>query len=326
MLVDMRTIPLPAVAATVTVVLWASAFVVIRDLGPVFSPGAMAFLRLLFGVIALTVILVITRVRMAGRTTPAPRWPHGRALGLVIAYGVAWFGGYSVLLNWAEQHLDAGTAALLVNFAPIIVAVYAGFFLGEGFTRSLVVGIVVAFSGVVLITVGGDSAHADWLGLMLGLMTAVLYAAGVLLQKVALREVDAVMATWLGAVAGLVATLPFAPAAVRELGAASAGELVAIVFLGVGPTAIAFTTWAYALSRTNAGAMAATTLVVPAIVIGMSWLFLGELPSALRIVGGVLCLAGVAIGRGLLRWPPRRTDRFAGIPDDEGVPSSSGTG
>ncbi|NDZ97641.1 DMT family transporter [Streptomyces sp. SID6673] len=297
-----------AIAATVTVVLWASAFVVIRDLGPAFSPGSMAFLRLLFGVVALTVVLVVARRRPASRARTGPRWPRGRALRLVIAYGVAWFGAYSVVLNWAEQHLDAGTAALLVNLAPIIVAVYAGFFLGEGFSRTLVIGIVISFSGVVLITVGGDGAHGDWPGLALGVVTAVLYAAGVLLQKVALRAVDAVTATWLGAVAGLVATLPFAPTAMRELAAADPGQVGAIIYLGVGPTAIAFTTWAYALARTDAGKLAATTLAVPAIVILMSWWFLGELPPAIRIVGGVLCLAGVAIGRGLVRFRPRTSD------------------
>ncbi|AZG47493.1 DMT family transporter [Gordonia insulae] len=318
----------PAVAASVTVALWASAFVVIRDLGPVFSPGAMAFLRLLFGVAALTVILVISRRRTATAASRAPRWPRGRGLGLVIAYGVAWFGAYSVVLNWAEQHLDAGTAALLVNLAPIIVAVYAGFFLGEGFSRMLVLGIVISFSGVVLITVGGGGAHADWLGLALGVITAVLYAAGVLLQKVALRDVDAVTATWLGAVAGLVATLPFAPTAFRELGAADPGQIAWLVFLGVGPTAIAFTTWAYALARTDAGALAATTLAVPAIVIVMSWLFLGELPSAVRIVGGVLCLAGVAIGRGLLRIRSRRVvgTEVRDVLGDEGASGAEGSG
>lgn len=61
-----------------------------------------------------------------------------------------------MLLNWAEQHLDAGTAALLVNFAPIIVAVFAGLFLSEGFPRARVIGILIAFSGIVLIALGGS--------------------------------------------------------------------------------------------------------------------------------------------------------------------------
>ncbi|MFW0786631.1 DMT family transporter [Gordonia sp. CPCC 206044] len=293
---------LPSIAAGVTVVLWASAFVAIRALGPVFSPGAMAFLRLLFGVAALTVIVVVSR-RTSGSATAFVRVPRGRALALVIAYGIAWFGAYSVVLNWAEQHLDAGTSSLLVNIAPILVAVFAGLFLGEGFSRVLAVGIAISFTGVVVITLGGGGAHADWLGIALGGISAVLYAGGVLLQKVALRDVDALSATWLGAFAGLVATIPFAPRAFDELSAVDAGQVAAVIYLGVGPTAIAFSTWAYALARTDAGAMAATTLVVPAIVIVMSWLLLDEVPTVLRIVGGVLCLAGVAVGRGLV---PRR--------------------
>ena len=152
----------------------------------------------------------------------------------------------------------------------------------------------------------GSSAHSDWLGIVLGLATAVLYALGVLLQKSALSSVDALTATWLGALAGLVSTAPFAPVAVAELGDAAPADVWWVIYLGVGPTAIAFTTWAYALARTQASTMAATTLVVPAIVVGMSWLFLGELPTVVGLVGGALCLLGVAVARGLLR---RRTPR-----------------
>ncbi|MDH3050157.1 DMT family transporter [Gordonia alkanivorans] len=299
-------VSLPALAALVSVVLWASAFVGIRALGESFSPGAMAFLRLLAAVLPLTVIVLAVRLRrrsVGGDDRPVTtRFPRGRPLMLVIAYGVAWFAGYTILLNWAEQHLDAGTAALLVNLAPILVAVAAGLFFGEGFPRHLVIGMTIAFAGVVLIATGGSAttdAHADWLGVLLGIAAAVLYAAGVLIQKSALRTVDALTATWLGALAGLVATLPFAPTAVTELARADASAIAAVIYLGVGPTAIAFSTWAYALARTDAGAMAATTLVVPAIVIVMSWALLDELPTGVGIVGGVLCIGGVAIARRL---------------------------
>ena len=295
-----RNLATPA-AATVTVLMWASAFVVIRAVGETFSPGVMALLRMAFAVAALTVIVVFRQARRPRGTRMLPR---GRPLAIVLTYGVAWFGGYMIALNWAEQHVDAGTAALLVNVAPIIVAVLATVILGEPFHRPLAIGIAVAFAGVVLITVGGGP-HADLLGIGLGLLAAVLYASGVLLQKVALRDVDAVTATWLGAVAGLVATVPWVPAAIDEVGAAAPGAIAATAFLGIGPTAIAFITWAYALARTDAGVMAATTLVVPAIVIVLSWALLGELPTPLRIVGGALCLIGVAVSRGLIR-PTRR--------------------
>ncbi|QUQ70085.1 DMT family transporter [Kutzneria sp. CA-103260] len=278
-----------ALAAVVTtVLLWASAFVVIRAVGGVLSPGSLAFARLVVGTIALA--LVALRYRR-----PLPR---GRALAFVIGYGVLWFAGYTVVLNWAERHLDAGTAALLVNVAPILVAVVAGIVFREGFPRPVVIGMLVAFAGVVVIAVGGDGGGvADTLGIVLGLVTAVLYAAGVLMQKVALRSVDAVTATWVGCAAGLVATLPFAPQAVVELSHAPGSAIAGVVFLGVGPTAIAFTTWAYALARTDAGRMAATTLCVPGIAVLVSWVTLGEVPTALGLLGGALCLAGVAISR-----------------------------
>lgn len=279
---------LAAAATVVTVVLWACAFVVIRSVGAVLSPGAMAFARLGVGSVALG--LVALRYRR-----PLPR---GRALAFVLGYGVAWFAAYTVVLNWAEQHLDAGTAALLVNVAPILVTVAAGILFHDGFPRPVIVGMLVAFTGVVLITVGGTGGGAvDSLGIVLGVVTAVLYATGVLMQKVALRSVDAVTATWVGCAAGLIATAPFAPQAAGELAHASGAAIAGVVFLGIGPTAIAFTTWAYALARTDAARMAATTLCVPALAVLLSWSTLGETPTTLGLLGGALCLTGVAISR-----------------------------
>lgn len=257
-------------------------------IGETYSPGALAFGRIAVATLALGAIAWHYR-------RPLPR---GRALGLVTAYGVLWFAAYNVVLNLAERHLDAGTAALLVNVAPILVAIMAGLFLGEGFARSLVIGIAIAFGGVVLIALGGPGGDVnDSLGVWLGLLTALLYAVSVLMQKVALREVDAITATFLGCAIGGVALLPFAPQFVSETASASGGAIAGVVYLGVFPTAIAFSTWAYALTRTNAGRLTATTLTVPAIAIVLSLIFLGELPTVLGMIGGALCLLGVAISR-----------------------------
>ncbi|HEY9413030.1 MAG TPA: DMT family transporter [Jiangellaceae bacterium] len=283
------TSPFVVPAAVVTVVLWASAFVGIRMIGDAYSPGALAFGRIGVGTLVLGAIALRYR-------RPLPR---GRALGLVIAYGVAWFAGYTVVLNLAERHLDAGTAALLVHVAPIVVAVAAGLFFGEGFPRPLVVGIVIAFAGVVLIGLGGSGGESvtSGIGIMLGLLAALLYAGSVLMQKVALRRVDAFSATFLGCATGAVVLLPFAPQFVEQTAAAPGGAVAAVVYLGVFPTAIAFNTWAYALARTDAGRLTATTLTAPAIAIVLSWLLLGELPTVLGMIGGALCLLGVAISR-----------------------------
>jgi drug/metabolite transporter (DMT)-like permease len=280
---------LATIAAVITVILWASAFVAIRAAADHYSPGALAFGRLAVGTLGLGLIAL---------RYSRPR-PRGKALKLIIAYGVAWFAGYTVVLNQAEHHLDAGTAAMLVNVAPILVAVSAGLLLGEGFPRTLIIGVSVAFVGVVIIAVGGPDGAltGSGIGIALALLAAVLYASGALLQKVTLRTVDAVTATFWGCLVGAVVLVPFAPQFVAETVVAAPSALAVVVYLGVFPTAIAFSTWAWALARTNAGPMTATTLAVPAIAVVMSWVLLGELPTILAMAGGMLCVVGVAISR-----------------------------
>ncbi|WP_327025304.1 DMT family transporter [Micromonospora sp. NBC_01739] len=283
-------------AAAITVLLWASAFVGIRFAGHDYSPGAMALGRMLAASIALSAFVALTargrRARPAGGRTG---WPRGATLGLIALWGTAWFGGYNVALNAAERLVDAGTAALLVAIAPILVAVAATLVLGERLTGRLGVGVAVAFVGVALIAATGFTGHVDQLGVALAALSAVLYAFGVLLQKRLLARVEAVTMTWLGALAGTIALLPFAPALLDELATAPQGATLGMLYLGVFPTAIGFLTWGYVLSRWTAGRTTAATYLVPPVTVGLSWMLLGEVPAPLALAGGALCLAGVVL-------------------------------
>jgi len=279
-------------AAVTTVVLWASAFVGIRAVGHELSPGPLALGRMLVGSLTLTLIVLVVRARRRGAAAPLPR---GRLLAAIALWGAAWFGLYNVALNAAERHLDAGTAALLVNVAPVVVAVLAGLLLGEGFPARLLAGMAIAFAGVVIIATTTSSGGADATGVLLGLVAALAYAGAAVAQKRLLVRADALVVTWLGAVAGTVALLPYLPSLASELATASAAAVAGFVYLGVFPTAVAFLTWGYALSRTTAGRLAAATYAIPPIVVLLSWALLGELPALLALAGGVLCLAGVAV-------------------------------
>jgi len=285
-------------AIAVTVVLWASAFIGIRAAGTDFSAGGLTLGRILVGTVALTAVLLVVRGRRRARGIdggPTSRLPRGRLLLLVVAWGIAWFGAYNVTLNAAEQLIDAGTAALLVNIAPMLIAVLAGFLLGEGFPRRLMVGMALAFVGVAVIAASTSTGTFNAVGVALGVASAVLYAGAATLQKRLLPRVDALTMTWLGCLAGTIACLPFAPALVREAAEASSSSILAVVYLGVFPTAIAFLTWGYVLARSTAGRTAASTYAVPPIVVLMSWLVLDELPPAIALLGGALALAGVAV-------------------------------
>ena len=94
---------------------------------------------------------------------------------------------------------------------------------------------------------------------------------------------------------------------------APVSSVLGMVYLGAVPTAIAFSTWAYALARTDAGRLGVTTYLVPPLVIGLAWLLLDEVPPVLAVVGGVVCLAGVAVSR--------RRDRSPAVaPEETAVP------
>jgi drug/metabolite transporter (DMT)-like permease len=274
-------------AVATTVVAWASAFVVIRYVGTDFSPGSLTLGRLLVGSAVLS-------VSMAGRRRVRL---ERREWALVALIGVAWFGVYNVALNAGERHVDAGTASMLIQVAPILIGVLAGLVLGEGFPKMLVVGGLVAFAGTLVIGVATSTGDADLVGVLLVLLSAGVYAVAMVAQKVVLRRVPGLQVTWLACLVGTVATLPFAGTLVREVAAAPAPALLGVLYLGVVPTALAFSTWAYALSRTSAGRLGVTTYAVPPIAIALGWLLLQEVPSLLAVLGGLLSLVGVAIAR-----------------------------
>jgi drug/metabolite transporter (DMT)-like permease len=283
---------LPA-AVVFTFLAWASAFVVIRGVGEHLDGGPLALGRLAVGAVALGILVLIARRWV---------WPTRREWVQLAVYGVAWFGAYNVALNTAEQTLDAGTAAMIVGIGPILIALGAGIFLGEGIPKWLAIGATVAFVGVILIGIGTSlaqgSAHpVDLLGAVLALVAAITYAIGVITQKPVVRRIPAIQATFLGCAIGLVVCLPFSGLLVSQLAIAPASAWWGVVYLGVVPTALAFTTWAYALSRMPAGQLGIASYLSPPLATLMGFLAFREIPHVLALIGGVVCLVGVALSR-----------------------------
>jgi len=274
-------------AALVTVTLWASAFVGIRAAGDDFAPGALALGRLLVGSAVLGVLVLARREPL----------PCRRDLPPILACGLLWFAFYNVALNAGERRVDAGTAAMLVNVAPVLIAVLAGVLLGEGFPRALLAGCGVALAGVALIALATRSGGASAWGAALCLAAAAAYSVALIVQKGVLRRVSALQTTFLCCLTATVALLPFAPRLADDMTAAPASSVAWVAFLGAFPTAVALTTSAYALARMDAGRLGVATYLVPPISILLGWALLAETPPALALGGGALCLLGVAVTR-----------------------------
>jgi drug/metabolite transporter (DMT)-like permease len=284
---------LPVAAVVVTLTLWASAFVAIRHLGHDFSAGSLSLGRLSVGAIALGAVAVSRGV---------PRPSRRDWLSLVVI-GVLWFGVYNVSLNQGERHVDAGTAAMLIQISPVLIALLATLFLGDRFTGWLGLGLALAFAGVVLIGLSQPGGHNDLVGVGLCLVAALVYSVSLVVQKPLVSRLSALHVTWLACTIGAVACLPFAGQLVDDTSHASASDVWWVVYLGVFPTAIAFTTYAYALRHMTASSLGITTYLVPPLTIFLGWLFLGEVPPSMAYAGGALALVGVAVARRKPRVP-----------------------
>src|ERR1700691_3608905 len=197
------------VALALTLLMWASAFVVIRSAGRHLSPGPLALTRIAVGSLALGIAMVVRRQAPPGRG----------AAGRATLSGVLWFGAYMLSLNAAERWVDAGTSSLLVNTGPLFIALLAGWLLHDGFPRALLMGCVVALggAGLIALSVAGHGSH-ELIGAGLCVVAAIAYAVAMVVQKPALRVSGALPVTWLASVAGVVVLLEFAPQTVHELG------------------------------------------------------------------------------------------------------------
>ena len=299
----------------VTVVFWGSAFAAIRIGLQSFSPTHLALLRFLSASIALVVYALVTRMRL----------PAVRDLPAIFLLGALGFALYNIALNIGEQSIQSGPAALLIQTVPIWTALFAAVFLSERMRVLGWMGICMGFAGAVVIALGKNGAEAGrnaGIGAVLILLAAVSASAYNIIQKrMMARRLEvgegAAMDNGLPARAGYkpvelttyaiwaatVLLLPFSSGLFRDLSAASAPAVISAVFLGVGPAALAYATWAVVLHRLPAGQAAGFLYAVPVVAFLVGWIALGEVPTILDVLGGLLALAGVAVISSVGRLP-----------------------
>src|SRR6266480_3888975 len=258
-------------AAAGTVLLWASAFpaitVAVRGLGP------------------------------AGLGVRRPKLGD---LPLIALCGLAGMTGYQLLLNAGERVVPAGTASLLVATAPVYASLMAVAFLGERSTRRRWAGSAVALAGTALIA----ASH----GLGFGASALIVLAAAALqaifhtAQKPLLARYTGFEVTAYAMWAGTVFILPWTWALLRALwgpGAQAGGAAIgSAVFLGLAPSAAGFVLWAYAMARMDVGRVTVSLYLVPAAAIGISLVWLGQVPGPGELIGGAIALAGVVLASG----------------------------
>jgi drug/metabolite transporter (DMT)-like permease len=221
------------------------------------------------------------------------RRPRIRDLPLIALAGLAGMTGYQLLLNAGERVVPAGTASLLVTTSSVYASVLAACFLGERHGRQWWAGSAVALAGVAVIA----AAH----GLRFGASALIVLAAAVvqgiyhtaskpLLARYTGFEVAA-YAMW----AGTAFVLPWAGSLLRALPHADGAAVACAGFLGLAPSAAGFVLWGYAMARMDVGQATTGLYLVPAAAIGISLVWLGQIPGPTELAGGAIALGGVVL-------------------------------
>jgi O-acetylserine/cysteine efflux transporter len=273
------------------VLLWGLNFIAIRVGLDHFPPFFFAALR--FAVMAVPVMLFVPRpnVRL--------RW--------LLLYGVG-FGilQFAFLFTAMRAGMPTGLSSLVLQSSAPFTVVLGALFLRERLRLIQLVGLAVAVAGIVVI--GLDRAqHAPLLPVLLTLAGGLGWAFGNIgsRQATAAGGVNPLHLTlWMT----VVPPIPlFALSALTEgptTGLHALTEIatpigwpsfVALGYIVVLGTAAGSGLWTYLMSRYPAGTVAPLSPLVPVVGIAASWATLGETPTALSVIGGLVVITGAFV-------------------------------
>jgi len=281
-------------AAGLTLVLWSSSYAAISYGLQVFTPGEIALMRFAIATAVLMVPVAMGRIKLP----PRRDWA---LLALLACFGHFF---YQLSLGYSMTRLSAGAAAVVISTVPSVTAVLAMLRLKEHISARAALGLGVAFIGTLLVTLGrGHSIHFEPLAFLV--FVAVLCSASYfVLQKPLLARTDAIGFTAASLLVATLLFLPFGTALPAKLVAVPWTQLASVLYLALFPTVVGFVCWSFALGRAPASRVASFLYLQPLMGCLIAWVWLGEIPTWLTVLGGTLAVVGVVLATlPGLRWP-----------------------
>jgi len=283
-------------AIAVALLTWSSAYAAIAYVLPSFTPGEIAFARLLVGSLCFIALLRAKKLPLPRRSD----WPRTALMG-VIGLTV-----YQLCLNFAETRIASGTASIVISLVPAATAALSAWWLRERLPLRNWMGLGVALAGTVLVVLAsGKRVEFDPKALMVlvCVMATATYFVGV---KPVLARNGAPGVTALAFFAATLAALPFGWNLPQALASAPWPHIAALLWLGLAPTFIGYLAWNWAVSHASASKVSSFIYLSPPIALLIGWIWLHEVPGVLVLLGGAITIGGVVLAN--LRKRPKPTN------------------
>ena len=262
------------------------------------SPGAAVSVRVL---VAAAVLAVPALLQLRGRRGQLRAgWPT------LVIYGVAAVAGAQLCYFMAIEHLSVAVALLLEYSGALLVVGWLWLRGGERPRGLTVAGAVVAVLGLVLVLDLLGDVDLSLVGVLWGLGAAVGLAVYFVVSATTEDGLPPLVVacgglTVGGAVllaAGAIGLLSFeATRTDVTLLDAQVSWLVPVLGLSLVAAVVAYVTGIVAARALGAKVASFAGLTEVLFAVGFAWLLLGEVLSAIQVVGGVLVVAGIALVR-----------------------------
>ncbi len=280
--------------------LWGINVVMIKYLTNFFPPLALAPVRLFLA----TCLLVPAVISKYGYEKPP------RVVWLPMA-GVALFGIFlhHITLSWGVAVTSGTHAALILGLNPLLTLILASRLAAEPLTWSKGVGVILGFSGVVMVVAGKAQGTATLLGdlVMFGSMLAAVIGY-IFVKKSTVMVTPLVVTAYTHALAtiGLLVFGLFVNTEWVYEGAFGVWPLSVLLFSSLVNTALGALWWNMGIQRLGASKASLFQNVIPVTGVFASVLFLGEQLQWSHLVALFLVILGVSLGTGIIKWPKYR--------------------
>jgi drug/metabolite transporter (DMT)-like permease len=302
--------------------MWGSSYLFIKIGVATFEPFTLIALRLGIGLTLLVAVVAVAR-------EPLPRTigTYGHLLFMGVFNIVVPF----FLITRAEQSVESALAAILNATVPLFAIVIAALALpDEPITLNRVVGLVIGFAGVVMVTSHGLSGSGGDLGAELALVgSAVSYAVGAVYARRNVRGLRPMIpalfqVAFAFVITGALALLLEDPFEMTLVTVPVAGfdllgnPVFAVTWLGLLGSGLAYLAFFRTLQNWGATRTSMVAYLLPIVGITLGALVLHEAIDARVVLGTGLVLGGAALvnsNRGTRRlFGGTNPERAAGSP------------